>query len=99
MNITVTNNPARQRFEALVEGDYAYIDYRMHGGQMYLMHTFVPEKLRGKKIADELARFALAYIAHEKIDVRIYCPFVTKYVQRHPEYADHLARLTTKAPE
>ena len=92
--ITIINNKDRQRFEAKIDDDYAYIDYRMHDGQMVLMHTFVPVKLRGKHIADELARFALAYLEKEKIPAKIYCPFVTAYIQRHPEYQHWKSKLT-----
>ena len=85
-SFTIINNKDRQRFETMIDGDYAYIDYRAHDGQMVLMHTFVPEKLRGRHIADELAKFALAYVEKEKIEAKIYCSFITTYVKRHPEY-------------
>ncbi len=86
MDITIVNNKDRQRFEAMVEGEYAYIDYRWHEGEFVIMHTFVPEGLRGKGIADKLAYHVLEYAKKENLHTKVYCSFVRTYVSRHPEY-------------
>lgn len=93
----IRNNAESHRFEMEFEGEFAYVEYRLHDGAMYLMHTFVPEKLRGRKIADQLALFALDYIEKEKIRVKIYCPFIGLFVKRNARYR-HLAEEVGTSP-
>lgn len=55
-------------------------------------HTFVEEELRGKGVADELARAALDYARHEHLKVKTSCTFMAGFVKRHAaDYADLLA--------
>jgi len=89
--MNVINNLDRQRFEIDVDGEFAFIEYRINDGTIYLMHTFVPDALRGQGLAQKLAEFALDTICTEKLPLKIYCPFVTKYIQEHPQYQDLLA--------
>jgi predicted GNAT family acetyltransferase len=84
-NFVITDNKKLQRFETHVDDDIAFVEYRMHAGTIYLMHTFVPEKLRGRRIADALATFALGYVEKNKLPVKIYCPFITAFIHKHPE--------------
>jgi uncharacterized protein len=88
--MNVINNLDRQRFELEIAGEFAFIEYRMNEGAIYLMHTFVPDNLRGQGLAQKLAQFALDMIHQEKLPLKIYCPFVTKYIQEHPQYKDLL---------
>jgi uncharacterized protein len=57
--MNVINNLDRQRFEIDVDGEFAFIEYHMNDGTVYLMHTFVPDNLRGQGLAQKLAKFAL----------------------------------------
>jgi hypothetical protein len=77
------------------DGEFAYVDYRIDNNVLYLMHTFVPEKLRGRKLGDQLAKLALNYIQQNKITSKIYCPFITAFVKSHPEYSAWNGNLTT----
>ncbi len=49
-------------------------------------HTFVPPALRGGGIASQLAEYALRYARDSAFKVRPTCPFVARYIQRHPEF-------------
>jgi uncharacterized protein len=82
----VINNINRSRFETEINGDFAYIDYRYHKGDMAVMHTFVPVTERNQGIATQLAKFALEYVKAEKLKLIVYCPTVAKYIRLHPEY-------------
>ena len=55
----VTRNADRHRFEATVDGHTSVLTYREAAGQVTLIHTEVPPELRGRGIADALARAAL----------------------------------------
>lgn len=76
------------RFELHRDGHIAFIDYRLHSGVVDLIHTEVPDELRGGGVGSELVRSALDWIRANNYKARVNCPFVAAYVQRHPEYAN-----------
>ena len=85
----ITNNKKEFRFETILEdGEIARLEYRWLRGSMVLMHTIVPASGRKKGVGSELVKFVLDYIWTSNLKVIIYCPFVTKYVNEHPEYQD-----------
>ena len=84
----VTRNDARHRFEATVDGHTAVLTYRETGDRVALIHTEVTPELRGRGIADALARAALDDARSRGLRVRPFCPFVQAFITRHPEYAD-----------
>jgi predicted GNAT family acetyltransferase len=85
-------NEHPQQFEIIVDGEKGYLVYRYHNNDLVLMHTFVPESLRGKGIAARLAKFALEFAKQKNIKVVVYCPFVAAYLKKHPEY-NYLVRF------
>ncbi|MBS1915473.1 MAG: N-acetyltransferase [Bacteroidetes bacterium] len=82
----VINNEQEKQFEVHDEGDLAFLQYRFHHDELYLMHTYVPEKLSGKGIASGLASYALNWATDNGKKVKVYCPFVAAFLKRHPEY-------------
>ncbi len=88
----VINNEQQQRFEVNLGNDIAYIEYRWLKNNIVLMHTLVPEKYEGKGIAGTMAKFALEYIKEKKWPLVVYCPYITAYMKKHPEYNELLAR-------
>ena len=86
--IKVVNNIEKQRFEVALNDDLAILEYRYYEGTMALMHTLVPESFRGMGIAGKLAHAALEFVKANHQKVLVYCPFVAKYLESHPEYND-----------
>jgi predicted GNAT family acetyltransferase len=86
----IKNNMASQRFEIHENGDVAFLEYRYYKRDIALMHTEVPESMRGKGIASALAEFAFSFAKKEKKPVMVYCSFVAGYVKRHPEVKEQL---------
>ena len=85
----IQNNKKQFRFEILLpDGEYATLEYRWLKGSMVLMHTLVPVSARGKGIGNILVKYVLDYARSQNLKLVIYCPFVTKYMQSHPEYND-----------
>jgi predicted GNAT family acetyltransferase len=83
----VINNTQRQQFQLLLGNDLAFLEYRLHDGAIVLMHTEVPETLGGKGIGTALAAASFDYAVKNQLKVKVYCPFVKKYLDRHPELA------------
>ena len=84
----VVNNENNQRFEVHEENETAYLEYRYYKKDIALMHTFVPESLEGKGIASSLAQYALEWAREHKKPVMVYCPYVSVYLKKHPQYND-----------
>ena len=98
--LEVKNNTQRKRFEVeLGEYDKAYIDYRKVGDRYTLVHTEVPQQYAGKGIADRLARGALALIEAEGAMISVTCPYLTKWLKRHPDYDSLMARKPNQDTE
>lgn len=84
----VVNAAEASRFELRGDnGDVAVLDYRRSPDVLHLLHTEVPPSLEGNGYGSALVRFALESARREGIGVGAVCPFVRRYLQRHPEYA------------
>ena len=81
-------NSATERFEARVGEHVAFIKFHLRDSTLSLIHAESPTALRGKGVADTLARNALDYARSHKMTVMPYCPFVARYIERHPAYKD-----------
>lgn len=84
----VRDNKALSRFELDVEGDVAFANYRLATSAVIITHTETPRALRGRGIASELVKGALALIRADGHKVIAGCGFVVDYLRKHPEYAD-----------
>lgn len=90
MELRIVNNTNESRFETEIEGEIARLDYKFYQGDLVLMHTFAPPVARGKGISSALAKFALDYAIEHKLKVKVYCPFVKAFLEKHPEYEEKL---------
>ena len=88
MDSQVQQEKAFHRFAVHLDGATALLAYKEEGGTIYLVHTEVPAAMEGKGIGGQLAKAALNYARENHLKVVARCPFVTSYLQRHPEYND-----------
>jgi predicted GNAT family acetyltransferase len=81
--------PDHHRYE-LRSGDelVGFIDYRVHGDLIRLLHTEVLPAFNGQGHAGTLARSALDDARTRGRSVDPVCPYVAAYIDKHPEYAD-----------
>ena len=82
----IVNNKERSQFEYHEEGEIARLEYRFKNADMVLMHTEVPKVLEGRGIASRLAKFAFEQAKQQQRKVLVYCPYISSYLRRHPEY-------------
>jgi hypothetical protein len=90
----VRDNVDAERYEIVVDGEVAFLEYRRRKNVMALIHTEVPDALRGRGLAPVLAKWALDAARNEGRHVLVICPFIRTYLKRHPEYD---ALVTTEA--
>jgi predicted GNAT family acetyltransferase len=84
-DIKIENNALACRFEAVVNGRLAVLDYRIEGGTIFLLHVEVPTSEQGQGIASRLSRAALEFSRDSGLKVVARCPFIAAYIGRHPE--------------
>jgi uncharacterized protein len=80
------------RFEIERDGHVAYLEYNLAGKVLQLIHSEVPEALRGKGLAAELAKSALDWARENGVKVDVICTTVAAYLEKHPEYSDLVLR-------
>ena len=88
MSINVRDNTERHRFELATDGHVAFSNYRRAGATLTILHTEVPSALGGKGIGSALVRGILDIARAQGMKVLPKCPFVSGYIDKHPEYAD-----------
>ena len=84
--LKIEHNEARHRFEIRHDGLMAVVEYRREAERIIFTHTEVPESWEGKGVASRLAATALDYAREEKLEVVALCPYIRRYLERHPEY-------------
>jgi hypothetical protein len=88
----VVDNQSELRYEVWVGDTLAgLIRYTRHDDVVTMVHTEVEPAFEGEGIGSALVAGALDDVRARHKRVRLVCPFVTAYVQRHPEYADLVA--------
>ena len=90
--IRVIDNPEMNQFEAHVGGHVAFVSYVKRGDTIFLIHTEVPKELQGRGLASLLAHEVLERARAERWRVVARCPYIVRYIERHPEYQSLLRR-------
>jgi len=80
------------RFELEREGHVATLAYTVAGNVLALLHSEIPEPLRGSGVASTLAKTALDWAREHHMKVDVVCPFVAAYLENHPEYSHLILR-------
>jgi predicted GNAT family acetyltransferase len=88
----VVHVPEASRFE-LRAGDERIGEaaYRRRNGRIAFIHTEVDEALEGRGLGSRLVTAALDEARREGLEVVPLCPFVARFIERHPEYEDLVA--------
>jgi predicted GNAT family acetyltransferase len=97
MKIFDNKKPAPQlvttgRFELERDAQVASLQYTVAGHVLALLHTEIPDALRGSGIASTLAQTALDWARDHHLKVDVVCPFVAAFLETHPEYSDLVLR-------
>lgn len=89
MATEVVDNTTESRFELLVDGKVAgFADYQLLPTKVVFTHTEVLPAYEGQGLAGKLVGYALQASADTGLRVVPTCPYVAKYIERHPEFKD-----------
>ncbi|MFI5933206.1 GNAT family N-acetyltransferase [Actinoplanes sp. NPDC051494] len=98
MEITVTDVPDKERFEARDEqGDLAgVLTYQLSGPIIAYTHTKVEPAFESHGVGSALARAAMEDARSKQRTVVPICPFLSGWLDKHPEYESSVARSTKR---
>jgi predicted GNAT family acetyltransferase len=83
--LDVVDEPTRDRFVIDLDGKEAFLQYRLNGNRLVLVHTEVPEELGGQGLGGRLVRAAADRAAREHLTVVPLCPYARRWMQEHPD--------------
>ena len=89
MDVEVTDNPDKARFEIVADGELAgFAQYHLRDGAIAFTHTQTDDRFRGHGLGSRLVRASLDDARARHLVVLPYCPFVNSWIAAHREYAD-----------
>lgn len=89
MSTEITDNAEQGRYEIRLDGDLAgFAEYERGEGAVVFTHTEVDSAFEGKGVGSALARGALDDVRSKGLSVVPLCPFIKKWIGRHPDYKD-----------
>ncbi|MGC4789973.1 GNAT family N-acetyltransferase [Micromonospora sp. DT178] len=89
MSTLVEDNPAKHRFEILVDDALAgFTAYLPRGEVLVFTHTEVDPRFQNMGVGAALVRGTLDQLRERGTTLVPRCPFVAAFIRRHPEYAD-----------
>jgi uncharacterized protein len=98
-SIEVTDNLPMRRFEVRVDGKLAgSAAYRLTPGQITFTHTEVDDSYEGHGLGGRLASTALDSARERGLTVVALCPFISSFIDGHPQYKDLLAPVPDTGP-
>ncbi|GAB2946643.1 GNAT family N-acetyltransferase [Nonomuraea fastidiosa] len=89
MTHEIVDNTAESRFEIHVDGEVAgFVAYRLLPTKIIFLHTEIKPAYEGKGLASALVAHALRAGADAGLKVKPECPYVARYIERHPEFQE-----------
>ncbi len=82
-DLPVVDNRTLERLELTVNGRTAFLKYERTPDSLKLIHTEVPENLRGRHLGETLVEAALGIGRSERLRIVAVCPFARAYLRRH----------------
>ena len=79
-------NHAENRFEMMVDGYMAYIEFEIHNGIYSLTHTISPKEIGGRGVASSLIEKVLIHLKAENQLFIPICPMIVGFVKKHPSW-------------
>lgn len=84
--MNVIDNKVKNRFETEIDGYMAFVEYTVKPDILVLTHTEVDKALAGKGVGSEMIEAVLLQMELRGLKAIPECPFIAKYIDRHPEW-------------
>ncbi|MFE7810826.1 GNAT family N-acetyltransferase [Streptomyces sp. NPDC057433] len=102
MTVEVGDVPEAKRYEARVDGGpkvAGIAEYIRTAELVAFVHTEVDAEYEGRGVGSALARTALDEACAANLRVLATCPFITGWINRHPEYQDLLYQSRSRVSD
>ena len=76
MEYEIIHQPEQNLFKTEVDGRTAFVQYRLLGDSLDIIHTIVPRPIEGRGIAAALAN---------GMKPKATCSYAVRWLERHPE--------------
>ncbi|MCO6487837.1 MAG: N-acetyltransferase [Phaeodactylibacter sp.] len=91
-SLDIRQDTANEKFHFDMKGgEEVYIKYKLHTNAnpnvMEFTETYVPEVLKGIGIPDVMALKAVRFADKVGYRIRTSCPFMSGFLNRHPEFS------------
>ena len=89
-NVEVVHIPEAERYEIHVDGQVAgFTEAHPRGdGVVLFPHTEIDDAFEGQGLASTLVTGALDDIRRRGMRIVVTCPYVRRFLQKHPEYQE-----------
>lgn len=92
MTTDVRDNPDESRYEIFVDDSLAgFTEYHDRDGVLVFPHTEVFEGFEGQGVGGKLVQGALDDVRAQGRTIEATCPYVARWVEKHPDYAGLVA--------
>ncbi len=81
----IRHNKEEKKFILKVDGEESKVEYEYKEGKMFLIHSEIPEKLRGKGIGKKLVLKTFEKLNEEGYKAVAVCPYI-KHVKSKDAY-------------
>lgn len=89
MAATVHDEPSEHRYVIEVDGERAgSVAYQLEDSRIALLHAETVPAHSGQGLASQLTRAVLDDARARGLEVLPFCPYVSGWIRKHPEYAD-----------
>jgi uncharacterized protein len=78
--LAIVNNVLETRFQVVLSGHLALLDYQVKAGVFQIDYVYVPAAYRGHGIGGQLVEAALAYAQSEGLRVDPICSYARAYL-------------------
>nr|WP_106625847.1 GNAT family N-acetyltransferase [Bacteroides sp. Marseille-P3684] len=82
----IVHNAAIRQFFTEIDGEVAYVSYKVHSGRLEIKHTVVPAALSGRGLASQLVQAAFDYARANGLGTAATCPYAKSWLGKHPDY-------------
>ncbi len=86
--VAVSDNREKSRFEAVLDGQTAVVEYNLSPGRMLIAHTEVPVEIEGRGVASRLYAKVIETARAEGLILIPVCPVFALWLKRHEEVHD-----------
>jgi uncharacterized protein len=89
VSVTVRDNPEKSRYEVYDDEKLAgFTEYHRYRDEIAFIHTETDPAFAGRGLAGQLVQNALDAVRERGLAVLPFCPYVRRFIARHPQYLD-----------